>query len=108
MRILLPIPQNDDFLEALNQVESWDFVVASYNLPGRKICFGQDFWLGSSRNGKTWILSVVPFDDDEDFDPAESAIAALLDPPKQNEDTIAETLFRIYIAMPCTYLKSVC
>jgi hypothetical protein len=97
MRILLPTPQNDDFLEALNQVESWDFVVAPYNLPGKDSCLKQDFWLGSSHNGKTWILSVVPFDDYEDFNPAESAIAALLDPPKQNEDTIAEILFRIYI-----------
>ena len=98
MRILLPTPQNDDFLDALNQVESWDFVVASYNLPGRKICFGQDFWLGSSRNGKTWLLAAVPTGIYEGFDPTETAVAALLDPPKQNEDTIADTLFRIYIA----------
>ena len=96
MRVLLPV-QHDDFLEALNQVESWNLVVPSYNLPDRDSCFGWDFWLGSSRNGKTWILSVVPFDDYDDFDPAESAITALLDPPRQNEDTIAETLFRIYI-----------
>jgi hypothetical protein len=98
MRILLPTPQNDDFLEALNQVESWDLAVAPYNLPGRDNCFGQDFWLGASRNGSTWVLAAVPFGDYEGFDPAEAAVAALLDPPKQNEDTITEILLRIYIA----------
>ena len=97
MRILLPA-QDGDFIEALNQIESWNFVVVPYNLPDRDICFKQNLWLGSSRNGRTWLLAAVPFGIDERFDPAETAVAALLDPPKQNEDTIAEILLRIYIA----------
>ena len=98
MKILFPTPQNDDFLEALHQVESWDFVVAPWNLPSKDSCLKQDFWLGSSRNGRTWLLAAVPSGIYEGFDPAETAVAALLDPPKQNEDTITEILLRIYIA----------
>jgi hypothetical protein len=61
MKILLP-SQDGDFPEALNQVESWDFVVAPYNLPGKDNCLKQDFWLGSSRNGSTWVLVTVPIE----------------------------------------------
>ena len=99
MRILLPAtPQDGDFIEALNQVESWDLAIVPYNLPGRDKCFKQDLWLGSSRNGRTWLLAAAPYDTYEGFDPAETTVAALLDPPKQNKDTIAEILLRIYIA----------
>ena len=98
MRILLPTSQNDDFLEALNQVESWSLVVAPYNLPGSDSCLMMDFWFGASRDGRTWVLAAVPSGIYESFDPAETAVAALLDPPKQNEDTITEILLRIYIA----------
>jgi hypothetical protein len=99
MRILLPTTSQDgEFLETLNQIESWKFVILPWSLPSKESLLGQDFWLGSSHDGKTWLLAVVPFGDYDDFDPAESAVAALLDPPKRNSDTIAEILLRIYIA----------
>ena len=80
MRILLPA-QDSDFLGALNQTESWNLVVPSYNLPGRDSCLMLDFWLGASRDGRTWALAAVPYGTYESFDPAETAVAALLDPP---------------------------
>ena len=61
MRILLP-SQDIAFLDALNEIESWDMALVPYNLPGRDICFEQNFWLGSSRDGKVWVLAAVPFD----------------------------------------------
>jgi hypothetical protein len=97
MRILLP-SQDIAFLEALNEIESWDMALVPYNLPGRDICFEQNLWLGSSHDGKTWLLAAVPHGIDEHFNPTETAVAVLLDPPKQDEDTITEILLRIYIA----------
>jgi len=98
MRVLLPTPQDGNFLEALNQIKSWNLVVIPYDLPGRESCIKQDFWLGSSCDGRTWALAVVPHGIYESFDPGEVAVAILLHPPKQNDDTIAEILLRIYIA----------
>jgi hypothetical protein len=99
MRILLPATaQDEEFTRALDRIESCEFVVVPYQLPGRDCCFMTDFWLGASQDGRTWMLAAVPSGIYDHFVPAEAAVAALLDPPKRNDDTIAEILLRIYIA----------
>jgi hypothetical protein len=101
MNVLLrDTSQGSEFSRTLDQIEpeSWTYVLAPYDLPGRECCFLQDFWLGHSRNGKTWVLAVMPYGVEDDFNPQECAVAALLDPPKQHVDTIAEILIRVYIA----------
>ena len=104
MEIILSNSSETVFARLINEIDDWQFVIASseFSAPDDYIFF--DHWLGSSRDGSVWALAVRSNADDgrtkegafQKADPLEQVVALLLDPPKRDADTIAEILLRIH------------
>jgi hypothetical protein len=89
-----------DFVSLQEQLCDWQYTFgAASETP--EACLLHDHWLGSSRDGRVWALSVCP--------PAESSsnhaedipkgiVAFLIDPPKRDIGTFASILLRVHVA----------
>lgn len=102
MKILAPAKQCHDnesvFGDLLAKIKQWVPPLPQSSLPYEE--FGQDFLLGSSRIGDLWIFAAFPLKASAaaGFSPRDAHLLALLDPPKQEPEVIAEILLRVHKA----------
>ena len=107
-KILVPgtVPA-DELRDAMTKIETWgcrcigSSVMHEFGYPE------EDYWLGSSGDGQTWGFAATAWslsDDDTYGFPPEAIVAFLVNPPKRNDDTIAEILFRIHMELKTSAL----
>lgn len=101
MHILFPTDK-DEFLEAVYSVSSWDIAFPTEDIAFRNDIHAADYYLGNSKDKKTWVLASMPYQDDDDSDKltqeamVSACAVALVDPPLVREESILRILFLVF------------
>ncbi|MDQ7006845.1 MAG: hypothetical protein Q9Q40_06400 [Acidobacteriota bacterium] len=104
MKIRYADEVHQEFSTVVGTIDDWGYVVDPLDSRSRDSSLSPwDYWLGSTRDGKTWALAVAPRDRGPDADGQEAEewlqiVAYLFDPPQREREPIAEILVRAFEA----------